>query len=51
MSDWNSAQYSKFVKERTQPALDLISRISELDPDNILDIGCGPGNSTAARAV
>lgn len=48
MSDWNSAQYSKFVKERTQPSLDLISRISNLEPDNILDIGCGPGNSTAA---
>lgn len=48
MPDWNSTQYTKFAKERTQPSLDLISRISGLEPDNILDIGCGPGNSTAA---
>lgn len=48
MSDWNSAQYTKFAGERTQPSLDLIGRISNLRPGNILDIGCGPGNSTAA---
>lgn len=47
-SDWNSNQYMKFGKERTQPSLDLISRIKDLDPSNILDIGCGPGNSTFA---
>ena len=46
MSDWNSNQYLKFKKERTQPSLDLISRIANLSPSRILDIGCGPGNST-----
>lgn len=48
MSDWNSNQYMKFKNERTQPSVDLINRISYLDPQNILDIGCGPGNSTFA---
>lgn len=48
MSDWNSNQYMKFKNERTQPSLDLISRIAQLTPQNILDIGCGPGNSTFA---
>lgn len=48
MGDWNSNQYLKFERERTQPSLDLISRIRHLDPENILDIGCGPGNSTNA---
>lgn len=48
MSDWNSAQYLKFKKERTQPSLDLISRLASLDPKRVLDIGCGPGNSTFA---
>lgn len=46
MGDWNSEQYSKFLNERTQPSTDLINRIS-IVPDSILDIGCGPGNSTA----
>lgn len=45
MSDWNSAQYLKFKNERTQPAKDLAMRISS-SPKTIVDIGCGPGNST-----
>ncbi len=50
MSDWNSKQYIKFKNQRTQPSLDLISRISDIIPKQILDIGCGPGNSTYALA-
>lgn len=45
MSDWDSNRYTKFEKERTQPSVDLIHRIS-IHPECILDIGCGPGNST-----
>ncbi len=45
MSDWNSKQYKRFEKERTQPSVDLISRI-DINPKSVLDIGCGPGNST-----
>lgn len=47
-SDWNSNQYMKFAAERTQPSKDLISRLSDLSPQKVLDIGCGPGNSTFA---
>lgn len=47
MSDWNSEQYLKFKKERTQPSIDLVSRINIENPKRIIDIGCGPGNSTA----
>ena len=47
MSDWNARQYLKFQKERTQPALDLAARLEYDSPAKALDIGCGPGNSTA----
>lgn len=45
MSDWNSEQYLKYRKERTQPAIDLAMHIMN-NPKTIVDIGCGPGNST-----
>lgn len=47
MSDWNSAQYAKFLKERTKPSIDLAAAIEMDSPSSIIDIGCGPGNSTA----
>lgn len=46
MNDWNPNLYLKFEKERTQPVKDLISRIEKENPKRIIDIGCGPGNST-----
>ncbi|WP_099204811.1 methyltransferase domain-containing protein [Scatolibacter rhodanostii] len=45
--NWNSEQYLKFEKERTKPARDLANEIDVAKPKKILDIGCGPGNSTA----
>lgn len=50
MADWNSEQYLKFGNERTQPAVDLANRIMADSPRKIVDIGCGPGNSTAVLA-
>jgi trans-aconitate 2-methyltransferase len=44
-TDWNPGQYLKFEKERTQPSVDLVSRLT-IWPETIIDIGCGPGNST-----
>jgi trans-aconitate 2-methyltransferase len=46
MADWNSNLYLKFKNERTQPAIDLVNRIQLENPKKIIDIGCGPGNST-----
>ncbi len=46
MSSWNPELYLKFKEQRTQPARDLISRIDLKYPERILDIGCGPGNSS-----
>jgi trans-aconitate 2-methyltransferase len=44
--NWSSEQYLKFKTERTQPAIDLVNRILMDNPRKIIDIGCGPGNST-----
>ncbi len=36
----------QFRSERTQPSIDLIDKINPVEPKSIIDIGCGPGNST-----
>ncbi len=46
MNGWSSVQYLKFKAERTQPSVDLAARIPTNSPKKIIDIGCGPGNST-----
>ncbi|MGC1454073.1 MAG: methyltransferase domain-containing protein [Nitrospirota bacterium] len=46
MREWDPDQYLQFKKERTQPSIDLVARIPMDDPKTIIDIGCGPGNST-----
>jgi trans-aconitate 2-methyltransferase len=46
MREWDPQQYLQFKHERTQPAIDLVARIQGTDPKTIIDIGCGPGNST-----
>ncbi|MFE6053432.1 methyltransferase domain-containing protein [Kitasatospora sp. NPDC056446] len=47
---WDPAQYLRFADERTRPLRDLLARVPALPhpgEERILDIGCGPGNSTA----
>lgn len=43
---WDNDQYLKFKAQRTQPAIDLAARIPLEDPSEIIDVGCGPGNSS-----
>lgn len=50
MPTWNSEQYLRFAAERTQPARDLAARVTLSAPQQIVDLGCGPGNSTAVVA-
>lgn len=51
MGDWNATQYLKFESERTRPSQDLIGRLADCHPDRVLDLGCGPGNSTRQLAA
>lgn len=47
---WDPETYLRFSDERTRPARDLLSRIAGLEAKRVLDVGCGPGNSTALLA-
>jgi trans-aconitate 2-methyltransferase len=50
MPSWQSEQYLKFEEERTRPCRDLAANIHAADPRRVIDLGCGPGNSTAVLA-
>ncbi|MFF8769506.1 methyltransferase domain-containing protein [Kitasatospora sp. NPDC015120] len=47
---WDPEQYLRFAGERTRPLHDLLARVPAVPHEpapTVLDIGCGPGNSTA----
>ncbi|MGB8365712.1 MAG: trans-aconitate 2-methyltransferase [Rhizomicrobium sp.] len=48
---WDPNTYLAFGEERTRPARELLARIAVLHPTRIVDLGCGPGNSTALLAA
>jgi trans-aconitate 2-methyltransferase len=44
---WDPVAYLSFADERTRPASELLARVPNDRPKRVIDLGCGPGNSTA----
>jgi trans-aconitate 2-methyltransferase len=47
---WDPAKYVQFGDYRQRPFFDLTGRIDAAAPREVVDLGCGPGNLTAALA-
>src|SRR6185437_1635480 len=48
---WNPETYLAFADQRTRPAAELLARVRSEHPARVIDMGCGPGNSTALLAA
>lgn len=43
---WDPDRYLAYGDERGRPFVDLLSRVPDESPQDVIDLGCGPGNLT-----
>ena len=48
---WSPDAYLAFADERGRPFFELLARVGADAPRRVVDLGCGPGNLTAALAT
>ena len=44
---WDPQQYLQYEHERERPWAELLARVVHPDPREVVDLGCGPGTTTA----
>ncbi len=47
---WDPDRYLAYADERGRPFVDLLARVQAVDPVDVVDLGCGPGNLTRLLA-
>ncbi|GAA3531727.1 methyltransferase domain-containing protein [Nocardioides daeguensis] len=47
---WDPDRYLAYADERGRPFVDLVGRVAAVDPQVVVDLGCGPGNLTSLLA-
>ena len=47
---WDPDRYLTYADERGRPFVELLARVHAVDPAEVVDLGCGPGNLTGLLA-
>ncbi|MDO8433596.1 MAG: methyltransferase domain-containing protein [Candidatus Binatus sp.] len=50
MADWNPELYNRFRRYRAEPVEHIFSRLQFADDEQMIDLGCGPGDNTVELA-
>ena len=48
--EWDPQQYEQFAAQRSRPFVELLARVGATAPRRVVDLGCGPGTTTAMLA-
>jgi trans-aconitate 2-methyltransferase len=48
--EWDPERYLQYADQRGRPFVELLARVPADGPEEVVDLGCGPGNLTALAA-